>query len=60
MPDRSGKPFTLFTHSGMLMDLQEFLGREVDLEEEGSLRLYATETANRDKLQEHHAYNDSH
>ena len=23
--DRSGKPFTLFTHGGMLMDLQELL-----------------------------------
>ena len=23
VPDSSGKPFTLFTHSGMLMDLQE-------------------------------------
>ena len=48
--DRSGKPFTLFTHGGMLMDLQELLGREVDLVEEGSLRPYAAETANRDKI----------
>jgi hypothetical protein len=36
--------------SGMLMDLQELLGREVDLVEEGSLRPYAAETANRDKI----------
>ena len=43
VPDRSGKPFTLFTHGGML-------GREVDLVEEGSLRPYAAETANRDKI----------
>ena len=43
-------PFTLFTHGGMLMDLQELLGREVDLVEEGSLRPYAAETANRDKI----------
>ena len=50
VPDRSGKPFTLFTHGGMLMDLQELLGREVDLVEEGSLRPYAAETANRDKI----------
>ena len=33
----------------MLMDLQELLGRDVDLVEEGSLRPYAAETANRDK-----------
>ena len=50
VPDRSGKPFTLFTHGGMLMDLQELLGREVDLVEEGSLRPYAAESANRDKI----------
>ena len=50
VPDRSGKPFTLFTRGGMLMDLQELLGREVDLVEEGSLRPYAAETANRDKI----------
>ena len=50
VPDRTGKPFTLFTHGGMLMDLQELLGREVDLVEEGSLRPYAAETADRDKI----------
>ena len=49
VPDYSGKPFTLFTHGGMLMDLQELLGREVDLVVEGTLRPYAAETANRDK-----------
>ena len=37
VPDRSGKPFTLFTMGGMYMDLKELLGREVDLIEEGSL-----------------------
>ena len=31
------------------MDLQELLGCEVDLVEEGSLRPYAAENANRDK-----------
>lgn len=46
----SAKPFTLFTHGGMLMDLQELLGREVDLVVEGTLRPYAAETANRDKI----------
>lgn len=50
VPDRSGKPFTLFTHGGMLMDLQELLGRDVDLVEEGSLRPYAAKTAEQDKI----------
>ena len=50
VPDRSGKPFTLFTHGGMLMDLQELLGRDVDLVVEGTLRPYAAESANRDKI----------
>ena len=50
VPDRSGKPFTLFTMGGMYMDLKELLGREVDLIEEGSLRPYAVESANRDKI----------
>ena len=49
VPDRSGKPFTLFTLGGMYMDLKELLGREIDLVEEGSLRPYAAESANRDK-----------
>ena len=50
VPDRSGKPFSLFTHGGMLMDLQDLLGRKVDLVEEGSLRPYAVESVNRDKI----------
>ena len=50
VPDYSGKPFTLFTHGGMLMDLQELLGRDVDLVVEGTLRPYAADTANRDKI----------
>ena len=50
VPDRSGKPFTLLTMGGMYMDLKELLGREVDLVEEGSLRPYAAESANRDKI----------
>ena len=49
IPDYSGKPFTLFTHGGMYMDLKELLGREVDLVVEGTLRSYAVESANRDK-----------
>lgn len=50
VPDYSGKPFTLPTHGGMLMDLQELLGRKVDLVVEGTLRPYAAESANRDKI----------
>ena len=34
---------------GMLMDLQELRGRNVDMIEEGSLSPYAAETATRDK-----------
>ena len=49
VPDRSGKPFTLFTMGGMYLDLRELLGREVDLIEEGTLRPYAAITAERDK-----------
>lgn len=50
VPDyHSGKPFTLFTHGGMYMDLKELLGREVDLVVDGTLRPYAEESANRDK-----------
>ena len=50
VPDYSGKPFTLFTHGGMYMDLKELLGREVDLIVDGTLRPYAVESANRDKI----------
>ena len=50
VPDYSGKPFTLFTHGGMLMDLQELLGRDVDLVVDGTLRPYAAKTAERDKI----------
>ena len=49
VPDRSGKPFTLFTHGSMHMDLKALLGRAVDLVVEGTLRPYAAERANRDK-----------
>jgi predicted nucleotidyltransferase len=40
---------SLLTIGGMYMDLKELLGREIDLVEEGSLRPYAAESANRDK-----------
>lgn len=50
VPDYSKKTFTLFSHGGMLMDLQDLLGRDVDLVVDGTLRPYAAETANRDKI----------
>lgn len=49
-PDYSGKPFTLLTMGAMYNDLTELLGCEVDLVVEGSLRPYAAESANRDKI----------
>ena len=49
VPDRTGRPFTLFTLGGMYMDLKELLGREVDLIEYGTLRPYAVDSAERDK-----------
>ena len=49
VPDYSSESFSLFTHGGMLMDLRELLGRNVDLVVEGTLRPYAAESANRDK-----------
>ena len=50
VPDYSGKGFSLFTHGGMYMDLKELLGREVDLVVDGTLRPYAVESANRDRI----------
>ena len=50
VPDYSGKPFTLFTQGGMLMDLRKLLNRDVDLVVDGSLRPYAAATAEKDKI----------
>ncbi|MBO7067701.1 MAG: nucleotidyltransferase domain-containing protein [Bacteroidaceae bacterium] len=50
VPDDSEKPFTLFTMGGMYMDLRKLLGREIDLVEDGSLRPYAVESVERDKI----------
>jgi uncharacterized protein len=36
--------------SGMSLDLEELLGREVDIVPEGSLRPYAEASVNRDKI----------
>ena len=49
VPDRSDKPFTLFTMAKMYQDLKKMLDKEVDLVEEGSLRPYASESAEQDK-----------
>ena len=49
VPDYSGKPFTLLTMGGMIVDLRELLGRDVDLVADGSLRPYAVENVERDK-----------
>ena len=49
VPDRSGKPFTLFTMAKMHQDLKKMLDKEVDLVEEGSLRPYASASAEQDK-----------
>lgn len=48
--DRSGKPVTLLTYARMWRELEERLGRSVDLVEDGTLKTYAVESANQDKL----------
>ena len=42
-------PIGLFTYAQIWRELQERLGRDVDLVEEGTLKPYAVESANRDK-----------
>ena len=46
VPDFEHGSFTLLTHGGMYEDLKQLLGREVD----GSLRPYAQESVERDKI----------
>ncbi len=46
----SKKDLSLLTHGGMYEDLQQLLGREVDLVVDGSLRPYAQESVERDKI----------
>ena len=50
VPDFEHGSFTLLTHGGMYEDLKQLLGREVDLVVDGSLRPYAKESAERDKI----------
>ena len=47
--DRSGKPVTLPTYARIWRELEERLGRDVDLVKEGTLKPYALESANHDK-----------
>ena len=47
--DNSAK-ISLMKIAGMSIDLEELLGRSVDLVAEGSLRPYAVQTVNRDKI----------
>lgn len=46
----SNARISLMTISGMSIDLEEMLGREVDIVPEGSLRPYAEASVNRDKV----------
>ncbi len=50
VPDFEHGSFTLLTHGGMYEDLKRLLGREVDLVVDGSLRPYAKESVERDKV----------
>jgi len=50
VPDFNHGSFTLLTHGGMYEDLKQLLGRDVDLVVDGSLRPYAKESADRDKV----------
>lgn len=50
VPDFEHGSFTLLTHGGIYEDLKQLLGREVDLVVDGSLRPYAKESAERDKV----------
>ena len=50
VPDFEQGTFTLLTHGGMYEELKQLLGREVDLVVDGSLRPYAKECAERDRI----------
>lgn len=50
VPDFEHGSFTLLTHGGMYEDLKQLLGREVDLVVDSSLRPYAQESVERDKI----------
>ncbi len=48
--DRSQQRVGLFTIIGIQQHLQQMLGRNVDLVEDGTLMPFAVESANRDKI----------
>ncbi|MCR5454575.1 MAG: nucleotidyltransferase domain-containing protein [Bacteroidales bacterium] len=50
VPDRTGKPFTLFTMGGMYMDLRRLLGRDIDLVEEEGLHPSVVKSVEHDKI----------
>lgn len=50
VPDFEQGSFTLLTHGGMYEDLKQLLGCEVALVVDGSLRPYAKESVERDKV----------
>lgn len=50
VPDFEQSSFTLLTQGGMYEDLKQLLGREVNLVVDGSLRPYAKESVERDKV----------
>ena len=43
------RPIGLFRYAGMWREIEELVGRKVDLVEEGTLMPFAVESANRDK-----------
>lgn len=47
--DREGKPVTLLTYARIWRELEERLGRDVDLVEDGTLKSYAVDSVNHDK-----------
>lgn len=44
-----GRPIGLLRYAGMWREIEELIGRKVDLVEEGTLMPFAVESANRDK-----------
>ncbi|MDE5887995.1 MAG: nucleotidyltransferase domain-containing protein [Muribaculaceae bacterium] len=48
--DRSNGRFSLFTMGGMLMDLSELLGNQVDLVDNRGLMQFARESVEHDKI----------
>ena len=44
-----GQPIGLLRYAGMWREIEELVGRKVDLVEEGTLMPFAAESANRDK-----------